>query len=106
MCAVALSLIVTTVLLRQASIEQVSKPVDPKQRFDGFPAPTLAPPDEVIKDLAGHAWSQLESKINESLEENDTLIVWVVDRTASMSARRLELADRIVKAFGDQPNDS
>jgi hypothetical protein len=107
MCAVALSLVATIVLLGQSAIEQSpSKPVEPEQWVDEVPAPTLDPPDEIIKDLATHAWSQLESKINESLAEKDTLIVWIVDRTASMSARRLELADRIAKAFGDQPSGS
>jgi len=56
--------------------------------------------------LRRHAWSQLETAIQASAKENDTLVVWIVDRTASMSARRLELADRITKTFGDQPSGS
>lgn len=107
MCAVALSLVATTVFLSQSTIKYaVSRAAEPEQSVDEVPTPTLDPPDELIKDLAGHAWSQLESEIRSSVIENDTLVFWIVDRTASMSARRLELAGRIVKAFGCQPSDS
>jgi len=86
--------------------QAASRSAQPEQWGDEVPSPTFDPPDEIIKDLAGHAWSQLETAIQASAKENDTLVVWIVDRTASMSARRLELADRITKTFGDQPSGS
>lgn len=107
MCAVVFSLAGTIVFLSQSAIEQAAfRSTQPEQSVDEVPSPTLAPPDEIIKDLAGHAWSQLETAILAAAKENDTLVVWIVDRTASMSARRLELADRIAKTFRDQPGGS
>jgi hypothetical protein len=107
MCAVALSLIAMIVLLSQSAIQQTPfKPVEPEQWVDEVPAPTLEPPDEIIKDLAGHAWSQLESQINGSLVEKDTVVVWLVDQSLSMSERREELAERLEQNHGSDVGNS
>ncbi|MDA0918824.1 MAG: VWA domain-containing protein [Planctomycetota bacterium] len=101
--AVILSLAMTTVLLFQSSTRHASSPRSGAEvRFDESPAPTLDPPDEIVVDLAGHAWSQLESAIQISADEKDTLVVWIVDQSSSMAERREEIADRFERTFGSQ----
>lgn len=106
MSAVVLSLVGTMVLFWHSANEQSSTQLaDSASLSDEQTAPALDPPDEIIQDLASHAWSQLESAIKKSSAENDTLVVWIVDESSSMSARRLEIADQIERAFGSQQND-
>ena len=107
MSAVILSLVGTMVLFWHSAIEQSSTQLaDSASLSDEQTAPALDPPGEIIEDLASHAWSQLESAIKKSSAENDTFVVWIVDESSSMSARRLEIADQIERAFGSQQNDS
>lgn len=101
--AVALSLAATLALLCQPSTE---RPAASNATSVSAVREVPETPDEIITDLAGHAWLQLESSIRESVAENDTLVVWLVDRSVSMSERRLELADRLMQTFRSSPDDA
>lgn len=44
-------------------------------------------PKVIVKDLTSAAWNQLKAEIRKASAEKPTLVVWLVDKSGSMSVR-------------------